>query len=305
MPCKSPRVTVRPILCGAELGASGSAVVDWAAALATALQAPLELVHAIDMADDVPPDAPSAIAPALERLTARVRERVDHARAALADEQRRIGEKRVVCDAHLEQGRPWEAIVRRARERNAAFIVVGPHGSSASVSIGVGARVARLLGSTADRVVRHAPCPVLVATFDGPAPDTLDDTAWIVGVEPASPSWNAVGVALDLARVTRGSVTLARVLTPYDDHEDSWANEVRRRATPGAVISAPIVVRGAPADELAALGERTPRSVLVVGTHARTGLARFVLGSTTEQLLRIARVPVLCVQHTEADTPSG
>lgn len=51
-------------------------------------------------------------------------------------------------------GKPTEEIVRAAREWPADMIVIGSHGRG-----GIG-RV--LLGSVAESVARHAPCPVLV-----------------------------------------------------------------------------------------------------------------------------------------------
>lgn len=51
-------------------------------------------------------------------------------------------------------GKPAEEIVRAAREWPADMIVIGSHGRG-----GIG-RV--LLGSVAESVARHAPCPVLV-----------------------------------------------------------------------------------------------------------------------------------------------
>jgi hypothetical protein len=40
-------------------------------------------------------------------------------------------------------------------------------------------------------------------------------------------------------------------------------------------------------------------SMLVLGTHGRRGFKRFVLGSTTERVVRMATVPVLTVQLAE------
>ena len=51
------------------------------------------------------------------------------------------------------QGRPGNAIVRYAAEINTEVIVVGSAGSGIEDLI---------LGSTADAVIHHAPCPVLV-----------------------------------------------------------------------------------------------------------------------------------------------
>jgi nucleotide-binding universal stress UspA family protein len=54
----------------------------------------------------------------------------------------------------IEEGEAAEAICREAAERHADVIVVGSHGRTG---------VRRLfLGSVSERVVRHAPCPVLV-----------------------------------------------------------------------------------------------------------------------------------------------
>jgi nucleotide-binding universal stress UspA family protein len=54
-------------------------------------------------------------------------------------------------------GKPASEIVQAARTWPADLIVIGSHGRS---------RVQRaLLGSVADEVLRHAPCPVLVVRF--------------------------------------------------------------------------------------------------------------------------------------------
>ncbi len=45
--------------------------------------------------------------------------------------------------------------------------------------------------------------------------------------------------------------------------------------------------------------------LIVVGTHGRRGVRRFVLGSDAEQILRIAPVPVLLVRSPEAGAPAG
>ena len=41
--------------------------------------------------------------------------------------------------------------------------------------------------------------------------------------------------------------------------------------------------------------------LIVLGTHGRRGVTRFMLGSDAEQILRIARVPVLLVRAEEAE----
>lgn len=54
----------------------------------------------------------------------------------------------------VRHGSPWEEITRLAKERKADLIVIGTHGYSRLKHM--------LLGSTAEKVVRSAGCPVLV-----------------------------------------------------------------------------------------------------------------------------------------------
>jgi nucleotide-binding universal stress UspA family protein len=61
---------------------------------------------------------------------------------------------RARCRAEVRQGLPWQEIVATARETNTDLIVLATHGRTGVQHV--------LLGSVTERVVRHAPCPVLV-----------------------------------------------------------------------------------------------------------------------------------------------
>jgi nucleotide-binding universal stress UspA family protein len=61
--------------------------------------------------------------------------------------------KGIACDAVILFGKAFVEIVRCARERNADLIVMATHGRGAISHL--------LLGSTAEKVVRKATCPVL------------------------------------------------------------------------------------------------------------------------------------------------
>jgi universal stress protein A len=76
--------------------------------------------------------------------------------AALVSELHRNGLKArsLICD-----GVPHDRIIKTALAENASLIVMGTHGRT---------RLAHLLiGSVAERVVREAPCPVLVVPISG------------------------------------------------------------------------------------------------------------------------------------------
>ncbi len=68
-----------------------------------------------------------------------------------------------VAGAHLRVGRPDQEIVELSQEIGASIIVVGSRGRGRLRQV--------LAGSVSDQVIRHAPCPVLVAR---PAKDACE-----------------------------------------------------------------------------------------------------------------------------------
>ena len=56
---------------------------------------------------------------------------------------------------------------------------------------------------------------------------------------------------------------------------------------------------GRPASEIVACAEAIDADLVVMDTHARSGLKRHLLGSTTERTLRQSDVPVLCIPVSE------
>lgn len=59
------------------------------------------------------------------------------------------------------------------------------------------------------------------------------------------------------------------------------------------------LLEGNPADAIVERAERLGASMIVLGTHGRSGFRRFLLGSTAERVVRMATVPVLTVHLPE------
>ncbi len=56
------------------------------------------------------------------------------------------------------------------------------------------------------------------------------------------------------------------------------------------------VIIGRPHREILAYSEEQNIDLIVMGTHGRTGLGRYLLGSVTEKVVRLSEVPVLTVR---------
>ena len=63
-------------------------------------------------------------------------------------------------------------------------------------------------------------------------------------------------------------------------------------------------VDGPPAAEIARIAMEQKFDLVVLGTHGRTGLARFLMGSVAEEVVRTCTVPVLSIHTPEEAKPS-
>ncbi len=141
--------TVKRILVPTDFSDPSAEALASAIALGKTTGATLDLVHvAFDAAYAVPPPIDVAVVPVdigkvMERVTASLDAEVAEVRAA-----------GLTCDSAVPIGRPENEIVARAAATHADLIVMGTHGRSGLAHA--------LLGSVAERVVRHSPCPVLI-----------------------------------------------------------------------------------------------------------------------------------------------
>lgn len=72
---------------------------------------------------------------------------------------RRHVRKGMLGDLLVRDGSPFDEICNAARESDSDLIVIATHGRTGLKHV--------FLGSTAERVVRHAPCPVLIVRERG------------------------------------------------------------------------------------------------------------------------------------------
>ena len=80
--------------------------------------------------------------------------RKSEARKELSAVAKDVVQPTVPVTPHVRSGTPWNEIVIAAKEHSADLIIIGTHGRTGLKHV--------VMGSTAERVVRHAGCPVLV-----------------------------------------------------------------------------------------------------------------------------------------------
>ena len=133
------------ILAALDGSPTSEAALEQAIQLATAFGSTVFLVHVLDMY----PESIAVASDMEERLS-------QEAREILENGQARVEAAGVACagtSVHIG-GQPHAFITREATERNVDLIVLGSHGRTGLRKL--------LVGSVAERVIGHAPCPVLV-----------------------------------------------------------------------------------------------------------------------------------------------
>jgi universal stress protein A len=141
-------VTLTHFLVPLDFSEYANLALDYAIGLAKKLQVRLTLLHVIhelpigvgDMATALP-------ASYLEDLEAGVKQRLE-------EYCQQAQEAGLEVDLVIEHNVPFQGIVDIARQHNVDLIVIGTHGRTGLQHV--------LLGSVAEKVVRLAPCPVLV-----------------------------------------------------------------------------------------------------------------------------------------------
>ena len=219
-------------------------------------------------------------------------------------------------------GHPADALCAFAQHHADAVLVMSSHGRG-----GLG-RAA--FGSVADKVVRGAMTPVvIVPAASGSGISPLTEV--VVALDGAPLAESALPPAVELARATRATLRLVRVVTPVWESfsmygapdtmlfSDTRLTELQQQADdeartylatvagtlgqlPGGVTQA--LRSGRPADQLLRLTAELPSAMLVMTTHGRGGLRRWALGSVTTELVQRSCVPVMVVPSATSAEPA-
>jgi nucleotide-binding universal stress UspA family protein len=218
----------------------------------------------------------------------------------------------------LAEHSPARALQAAAEQAGAGIIVVG------SSHVG---RLGRVLpGSTAERLLHGAPCPVAVVPVGFGARGLPEHPVIGCGYETSDEGAAALGAAEELALALGGSLEVTHVVEPpsylYDSGEmplNMPELDARMRAEAERVLTERVghlsaslhnvegtVQVGRPADRLIGLTEAV--DLMVVGSRGYGPLKAVLLGGVSGQLIRSAACPVIVVPrgaHTSVSSLFG
>jgi nucleotide-binding universal stress UspA family protein len=219
---------------------------------------------------------------------------------------------------HAVEGRPFAEICRLAREHEIDLIVVPTRGNTGLKHL--------LLGSTAERIVRYSPCPVLVVhprLHDGKRALRFENI--LAPVDFSECSLKGLEYAKRLAKQFRSKlIVLNSVALQYYITNDEYARydlpvlmqqeeESSRRRMRDLIDKTdwegievrPSLQIGHAGQQICARAAGHDADLIVTSTHGTTGFKHILVGSTAEYVVRHAPCPVLVVPSHDRPRPES
>lgn len=281
---------MKTILAATDFSTRSDRALRRAVLTARQISAELVLVHVLD--DDLP-----------EHLFATQR---DAAEALLADMTETIeAADGLACTYRLEVGSAFRILGDAAREMEPELVVMGPHRRNILKDI--------FVGTTVERTIRESPVPVIMANGVPASPYSHV----VIATDFSDCSVTAAKNARELGLLEEATITvihiadrleagmIQRSLMTDDElegylgaqHEENAGRMLSFLNATGikpygkrlerAEISVPETILGAV--------RKIHADLLVVGTHGKSGLEKYFLGSVAEELLKRAEIDVLAV----------
>ncbi|MFC1939489.1 universal stress protein [Chloroflexota bacterium] len=239
----------------------------------------------------------------------------------------KAGSRPVKVRGELVEGYPAEEILRYAEKNAIDFILLATHGRSGLKRW--------TIGSVADKILRASEVPIflvragiadeiaydkwprikIVAPLDGSG---LAE-AVLPHVEMLAKQWDAESVEVVLLRVCEPPTTPSYYVSELPEVPLSWGDYIQQETArckqlsndylagiekrfkdTGFTVKSEILV-GKAADEIVDYVRKNPFSLVVMATHGRSGISRWIYGSVTDNVLQGVSSPVFLIRTQQSD----
>lgn len=211
----------------------------------------------------------------------------------------------------VEYGSPADLIVRVAQEEGATAIVMGAQGKSLTEEL--------LLGSVTYGVLRRATVPLLIEKVE-----VVRELGRVECHRVCAHTFEQVlfptdfsdcaGAAFNFVKRLKGAGTrhvvilhvqderifrqqTAERLAAFTAEDQEKLDALQRALTLFGLASTTLLRRGVPVREILHVAADMDPCLIVLGSHGRSALQEILIGSTSENVVRLARYPVLVVRN--------
>lgn len=231
-----------------------------------------------------------------------------HATEAVRALATQATERGVTYRTAVEHGVPHQTILSYVDEHDVDLIAMGTHGRTGLDHL--------LLGSVTERVVRTSDVPVLTARLE---PDDASYDRILIPTDGSEAAATAIEHGITVAERYDATVYALSVVDldvlpgGYGDRSvlpdarrsleqraERAVETVAERCERHGLEVVTTMLQGTPHRVIHDYVDETEIDLVAMSTHGRTGLERYLLGSTTERVVRTSDAPVLTVPSAGA-----
>lgn len=289
----------RTILVPTDGSKVARTAAEAAVTIAARFEATIEAIHVVELGT-LPYDARDEWAGAIAGVGEDALEEI----ATMADEAG-VDAKTTSLESHAPT---HEVLTEYADDYGCDLLVMGTRGRAGLDRL--------VLGSVTERTLRRSSAPVLTVHQDTTLPPTLALEDVLVPTDGSDSADAAVQRGIELASETGARLhlltlvdtskpwhraTRAKMLQALDDAGRDVLDEAILRAEASEVDTIEGAVgNGKPETAILEYANEHDVDLVVMGTHGRSGVNRWLLGSVTEHVVRAAEIPVLSVRAVES-----
>ncbi len=299
-------LNVRTILYPTDFSETAKQALHHALFLAEQFEAELHMLHAVVLHEH-DPRAPERRFPEPSDILQNLFEIADSEMAQIVEANQ--AKTFTLKEAKVKGFSAGQVILDYADEHDIDLIVMGTHGRRGPARM--------FLGSVTEEVIRQAYCPVLTLRRQDQAPSGDAIAKILVPIDFSQHSKSALSYAREIAALyggglqlvhaieepvypyfyaPAGAFSMAQQLEELRLKTDEALEKFMAEAAGPEVPYEKFVVTGRPALEITRFAEEQGSDMIVIATHGLTGLERLLVGSTAEQVVRLASVPVFSVK---------
>lgn len=297
---------INRILYPTDFSSTARHALGHALFLAEQFEAELHMLHAV-ISHERDPRAPERRFPEPPDILKHLFEIADSEMAQIIEANQ--AKTFTLIEAKVQGFSAGQVILNYANDHDIDLIVMGTHGRRGPARV--------FLGSVTEEVTRQANCPVLTLRSQEKAPTGEAIEKILVPIDFSDHSRAALSHAREIAALYGSSLQLLHAIEepiyPYfyapaggfsvaqqvdelREKSDQALDKLLEESQGPDVPVEKFVVSGRPATEIARFAAENGSDMIVIATHGLTGLERLLVGSTAEQVVRLADCPVFSVK---------
>lgn len=202
----------------------------------------------------------------------------------------------VECETWVSYGKdPVEQVVAAAQKAHSNILIIGRRPLRGDMK-------ERLIGDIAEQILIGSPCHVLVANWQV--------QPWhqhiLVAIDDSRISETVIEVALQIAKVSKLPLTLLSAVSA-ESQRDKAEQEIAKKGSlltaEGLAVNSVVVIGKTPDGAIIDTAEAIGADLVIIGNDQRKGLARKIVGKTTDRVVLGLACAVLVVKR--APEPSS